>query len=347
MKPIVAIALSGGIDSLVSACLLKEMGVSAFGIHFRTGFESIDAVPPDAIGAMLSRQLEFPVHVVDLSDEFQTKVVDYFISAYGKCITPNPCLVCNPAVKFEALFKAAERHGASLLATGHYAKVVRDDRDRCHLFKGADRSKDQSYFLSFLTQNQLSRACFPLGDMTKSDVKKVASEKGLAPVTMNESQDVCFIHEKNYADFLQNHAGFASRPGPVKTLEGQTVGQHKGLHRFTVGQRRGINCPSRDPYYVVRLDPCNNTLIVGRKKDLKSTTCIVSAPHWIVTKPKLPFAAEVRLRYRHQAAPATVLKNLDGTLTVAFESPQNAPTPGQGAAFYVEDEVLGAGIITS
>lgn len=339
--------MSGGIDSLVSAYLLKTRGVPVFGIHFTTGFEPANAPSPASIVSNLSSQMGFPVHLVDLGQVFRTNVVDYFVRSYRKGVTPNPCLVCNPAVKFDALYASAQKFGADLLATGHYARVEKDSNGRFHLLKGVDRTKDQSYFLAFLSQAQLSRACFPLGGLTKSEVKSLAAKKELVPVSMNESQDVCFIQEKSYADFLCDYAGLEPRPGPVVTTRGETIGRHDGLHRFTVGQRRGINCPSSEPYYVVRLMPQNNTLVVGRKNDLETETCTVSRPHWIRDEPELPFSAKVRLRYRHLGVPAIVSSSGDGTLTTTFSIPQKAPTPGQGAVFYVEDEVVGAGIISS
>ena len=347
MKPVVAIAMSGGIDSLVSAYLLKNKGVKVFGIHFTTGFEPANAASPASLRSHLSEQVGIPVHVVDLSRVFRRAVVDYFIRSYREGITPNPCLICNPVVKFDALFEAARELGADLLATGHYARISRQADGPCRLRMGVDRSKDQSYFLSFLSQGQLSKACFPLGALTKSEVKVFAAERGLTPATLHESQDVCFIQEKNYADFLYNYAGLKPMPGPVVTISGEIVGRHNGLHRFTVGQRRGINCPSSEPYYVVRLAPSTNTLVVGRKQDLASEGCTVQSPHWIRPDPSLPLSVKVRLRYRHHAVPATVTANGDGTLCVSFSTPQSATTPGQGAVFYQGDEVVGAGIISS
>jgi tRNA-specific 2-thiouridylase len=347
MKPVVAIAMSGGIDSLVSASLLKNEGFPVFGIHFTTGFESAGAESRASTISKLSEQVGFPVHVVDLSHEFRTVVVDYFIRAYREGTTPNPCLVCNPAIKFDRLFESARELGANRLATGHYARVMRDAGGVFHLLKGLDPKKDQSYFLSFLSQEQLSRAIFPLGELSKSDVRRLADQKGLSPVSEDESQDVCFIQEKRYTDFLIKYAGVDPEPGPVVTTGGDTVGRHDGLHRFTVGQRRGINCPSIEPYYVVRLIPKTNTLVVGRKHELESESCIVDSPRWIGARPELPLTMSVRLRYRHRAVPATVSEGRDGKLTVSFQTPQNAPTPGQGAVFYIENEVLGAGIISS
>jgi tRNA-specific 2-thiouridylase len=347
MKPVVAIAMSGGIDSLAAASLLKDEGTPVFGIHFTTGFESPDVISRSSGLSDLGKQLGFPIHIVDLSCVFRTSVVDYFIRTYLGGLTPNPCLVCNPVVKFDTLFRKARDFGADILATGHYAIVKQDTNGRFRLFRGADRNKDQSYFLSFLTQDHLSKACFPLGGMTKAEVVAFAAEKGLSPVFESESQDICFIHGEGYSDFLLQYGGVQPESGPVVTVEGETIGTHSGLHHFTVGQRRGINCPSTEPYYVLRLCPETNTLVVGRKTDLLSHACRVSSLHWIVAPPALPITADVRLRYRHQAVPADLSTDPEGDLTVQFHIPQLAPTPGQGAVFYSNNEVIGAGIISS
>ena len=346
MKPTIAIAMSGGIDSLVSAYILKEAGHPIFGVHFITGFETSPAQKGGEPLSDLSRQLGISIHTIDLTIPFRQHVVEYFVRTYREGKTPNPCLVCNPVIKFGELFNAANRLGADRLATGHYARVIRGNDGRFRLFKGLDHRKDQSYFLAFLSQCQLLTACFPLGHMHKTDVKAFAKEKGLVPTARSESQDVCFIHEKAYGDFLETYGGLTPEPGPVVTLHGETVGRHNGLHMFTVGQRRGINCPSSEPYYVIRLEPLSNTLVVGRKQDLEADRCFVTRTHWIASPPDFPLAVDVRLRYRHQAVPATLLDQGPDQVMVQFRSPQQAPTPGQGAVFYVDDEVLGSGIIS-
>ncbi len=345
MTPVVAIALSGGIDSLMSAYILKEKGYRVLGVHFITGFESAGSLSPAACVSVLSSQLDLPVHLLDLSTVFRNRVVNYFIQTYRDGLTPNPCLVCNPVIKFDALFHEAQKLGANFLATGHYARVARGDDGRFRLLKGIDRHKDQSYFLSFLSQDQLSRTLFPLGEMTKNEVKALAIRKGFAPVSGGESQDVCFIHEKTYSEFLQTYGGLNSKPGPVMTVEGDIIGKHTGLYRFTIGQRRGIGCPSSAPYYAVRLIPATNTLVVGRKQDLVAESCLVDHVHWIRTEPELPMTADVRLRYRHRAVSSGLIDK-GGKILVRFSVPQHCPTPGQGAVFYNGDEVLGAGIIT-
>lgn len=346
MKPTIAIAMSGGIDSLVSAYILKKEGYPVFGIHFVTGFETSDPrIVSDPLTPMAS-QLGIPIHRVDLSRLFRKGVVDYFVQTYLKGQTPNPCLICNPEIKFGGLLKAARQMGAELLATGHYARVDRTDSGDYRLLKGVDTEKDQSYFLAFLSQAQLSKACFPLGEMTKDAVKEVAKKNGLVPAVTDESQDVCFIRNKRYADFLQEYGNLMPVSGPIVTVQGETVGRHNGLYLFTVGQRRGINCPSSEPYYVIRLEPGTNSLVVGRKSDLESTCCTVTKINWMISPGKEPLSVDVRIRYRHSAVPAALIPQESGAATVRFNSPQKALTPGQGAVFYIDDAVVAAGIIS-
>ena len=344
MSGAIAIAVSGGVDSLVSAYLLKKKHGDVFCIHFLTGHEKSTEPGSQGIEA-LGRQLDLPIVVVDLKAPFKTMVVDYFTAAYRNGETPNPCLVCNPAIKFGALLDEARRLGASHLATGHYARVEGGQGKRYRLLRGMDQTKDQSYFLSRLTQDQLARACFPLGMLTKAKVKALAAAKGLQPVTRQESQDVCFIRDTGYADFLVRTTGACPQPGDIVDTAGHRVGTHSGLHRYTVGQRRGINCPASRAYYVVRIDTRRNRLVVGFKDELVADGCRVSHINWITGVPYGPVRVEARIRYRHRAVPATVSPvNLDSAV-VRFERPQAAVTPGQGAVFYRGDEVLGGGWI--
>ncbi|MCP4690024.1 MAG: tRNA 2-thiouridine(34) synthase MnmA [Desulfobacterales bacterium] len=349
MKRVTAIALSGGVDSLVAAHLLKERGHQVLGIHFLTGFEG-GGTAGDRDGAVekmsrISDQLEIPVYVVDVSDRFKTLVVDYFVKTYDRGRTPNPCLVCNPRVKFGVILEEARKRGASALATGHYARVERDDPDRPRLRKGVDPQKDQSYFLAFLTRPQLSAARFPLGRITKSETYKIASRQGLVPVEKSESQDICFIKDGSYGRFLAAQPGFAPRPGQIVDIEGKVLGRHEGLHLFTVGQRRGINCPGPAPYYVIRLEAERNRLVVGGKEALPAPGCLVEGVNWIAPPPASPVDIEIRLRYRHKATPATLFPRPDGRVVARFETPASAVTPGQGAVFFRGDEVLGGGWI--
>jgi tRNA-specific 2-thiouridylase len=340
MKPLIAVAVSGGVDSLMAAALLKTQGYSVFGIHFLTGYE-----PENRNVAAVTDQLGIPLHVVDLADAFRTEVVEYFLQTYLVGKTPNPCLVCNPVVKFGKLFEHARHLGADRLATGHYARIVPDTHRQPHLFRGVDRQKDQSYFLAFLTRSQLERACFPLGEMKKSDVKELAAEKGLQPVTHKESQDVCFISSHRYTEFLADQLGVAPFPGEIVDRYGRILGRHAGLHRFTVGQRRGIDCPAAEPYYVLRIETQSNRLVVGSRQDTLSSECRVQGINWIQPEPSEPIRVHTRVRYRHTAAPSTLTPQPQQQAIVGFDAPQSAITPGQGAVFYIGDEVIGGGWI--
>jgi tRNA-specific 2-thiouridylase len=370
MKPSVAVALSGGIDSLVAAHLLVEAGHSVIGIHFLSGYEKTSFSNQNKTGFPKSNaktrpvkgyptasdlpfcktkhiadQLGISVELLDCTRAFQKIVVDYFARSYQAGKTPNPCLVCNPKIKFGLLLERAQQLGAVSLATGHYARIQRETCGKFHLLQGKDRKKDQSYFLTFLSQFQLSRACFPLGEMTKVEVRRLAQRIGLTPFTALESQDICFIQNTNYAAFLAKQQGFRSFPGLIEDVNGNILGKHEGLHLFTVGQRRGINCPAREPYYVVRLDIERNRLVVGSRQDLLADSCRVSGINWIGKKPAGPIQVETRLRYRHRAVASTLHPIEDDSGIVRFDTPQAAVTPGQGAVFYRKDRVLGGGWI--
>jgi tRNA-specific 2-thiouridylase len=341
MKPPIAVAVSGGVDSLVAAQLIKDNGNRVFGLHFLTGYESTHT---DV--AAIGDQLGIAVHVVNLQDDFRTEVVDYFLRTYRAGKTPNPCLVCNPVVKFGVLFEHARRRGAERLATGHYARISPDDRRRRpHLLRGTDLDKDQSYFLAFLTPHQLKASCFPLGEMTKSEVTALATARGLRPVADKESQDACFIGRRRYTEFLTQKLGMAAAPGDIVDRDGRVLGRHPGLHRYTIGQRRGIDCPAADPYYVLRLDTRNNRLVVGSKADTLSARCRVERLNWIRPKPAEPIRVRTRVRYRHRPAPSLLTPLPRRRAVVDFDRPQSALTPGQGAVFYDGEEVIGAGWI--
>ncbi|MGD9971941.1 MAG: tRNA 2-thiouridine(34) synthase MnmA [Desulfatirhabdiaceae bacterium] len=359
MSRCIAVALSGGVDSLVAGFLLKQKTDRVVGIHFTTGFEQAD--PDDSSGKNvpgsnlthtlldhLKHQLNIDVIHIDCKDAFRRLVVDYFIQTYQSGQTPNPCLVCNPLIKFGVIRNAASKLGAEELATGHYARTAMDPDGQYHLLTGVDPQKDQSYFLSRMTQNNLKSAMFPLGTLTKSRVREIAAENSLIPFSRNESQDVCFIKNMNYADFISRQGEIQPEPGLIVDVQGRVLGKHSGLHRFTVGQRRGINVPAANPYYVVRLDAQANRLIVGWKEELAVSECRVTHINWIEHIPSGPIEISVRLRYRHQATPALLIPESGHTsVRVCFEKPQAAVTPGQGAVFYQGEVVLGGGFISS
>ena len=347
MKTTTAVAISGGVDSLMAAHLLQQQGHRVVGLHFTTGYE-----PQTIPIATVADQLGIDFHVVDLRGEFSSSVVDYFIRTYRDGQTPNPCLVCNPVIKFGHLLEAARNLGADRLATGHYARLRRADDGRAHLLRAVDAGKDQSYFLAFLDQQQLQQACFPLGEYRKTDVKAMAATAGYRPVTSGESQDVCFIKGTSYSEFIEQHLEPAVLPeaGDIVDVNGKVLGRHHGLHRYTIGQRRGLNCPAEKPYYVLQLDTRSNRLVVGFRKETFIRQCRVTRLNWIQPTPGFPLRVHTRLRYRHRGASSTLQRTAADAgngddWTVDFDEPQAAVTPGQGAVFYRNDEVIGGGII--
>jgi tRNA-specific 2-thiouridylase len=347
MNPTIAVAVSGGVDSLVAAHLLKQTEPQVVAVHFRTGFEAEPADRTRLRIQSISEQLDLPVHVLDLSAEFRREVVDYFAATYLAGQTPNPCVVCNPLIKFGVLLRRVEAMGAARLATGHYADVRRGPDGRFRLFKGGDTRKDQSYFLARLTQEQLARACFPLAALTKDAVRAIAAAEGFGPAHTGESQDVCFIRTGAYPQFIAELTGRPAETGLIETTDGRIVGRHPGLHAFTVGQRRGINCPAAEPYYVVRLDRGRNRLVVGHKNEILAAQCRVVQINWIAPPPATDVRVRARVRYRTPETPATVAPIDADNAWLRFDAPQPAVTPGQAAVFYDGDEVLGGGFIST
>ena len=352
MKPVIAVAVSGGVDSMMAACLLKEQGHSVVGIHFVSGYESDTVFTPTRADseshpiAKIGEQLGISIELLDCRFAFKQQVVDYFIRTYFDGRTPNPCMVCNPLIKFGAVLSYAHELGADRLATGHYARIQKDKAGFYHLLKGIDPHKDQSYFLARLNQSQMAKAIFPMGDRLKSDIKEEARRRGHRPVTKSESQDVCFIRDKSYNAFIRKNSDHVPSSGPIVDLNGNVIGHHNGLHQFTIGQRRGINCPAPEPYYVVRIDPANNRLVVGSKCDLLATSCKVIDINWVNQAPAEPITVLTRVRYRHKEAASKLYPVDEHTAEIRFESTIESITPGQGAVFYQGDEVLGGGFIS-
>lgn len=348
MAPLTAIALSGGIDSAVAALRLKAAGEKLLALHFITGHEPADRMA-DHHGRLerLAARLGVALAVIDCRGAFQREVVDYFVDSYRLGRTPNPCVRCNARIKFGVVLQQALALGASRLATGHYARKERDAAGRFHLYKGIDRRKDQSYFLARLTQDQLQRAVFPLGRLTKAEVQRQAAEASLMGRPGRESQDICFVPRGDYAGFLTGTGRLTAAPGPIVDVHGRQLGRHRGLHAFTVGQRRGIDCPGPAPYYVVRIDAARNTLVVGSPTDLMAAGCRVSDVRWLQPPVADTLRVSVRLRYRSAEQPARVTIETGPVATVRFDAPLAAVTPGQCAVFYRGEEVLGAGWIES
>ncbi|MFH1673869.1 MAG: tRNA 2-thiouridine(34) synthase MnmA [Pseudomonadota bacterium] len=351
MKPLIAVALSGGVDSMVAAALLKSKNSDVIGIHFRTGFEkkpsdlkNLPDAPLESRLKAAAEALHIPLTFVDISERFRADVVRYFLLEYQNGRTPNPCMVCNRHIKFGELLDRARELGAKYLATGHYARLAQGTLGRFQLLRGIDPNKDQSYFLALLTQDQLKSACFPLGGYTKEDVKSMAKRFGMTPLVEDESQETCFIEGNDYPRFLAKE-GIHGNPGPIVDRTGKALGTHQGLFAYTIGQRRGIGIPAAEPYYVIRIDTEKNQLVVGHKSELYSAECEVEGINWIALPPDGPIKVNTRIRYRHKEAPSTLIPMDNNKALVRFNSPQEAVTPGQGAVFYQGEKVIGGGWI--
>jgi tRNA-specific 2-thiouridylase len=340
----VAVAMSGGVDSSVTAALLKKKGLEVTGVFM--SLAQPDIVEQEERVRVMADRLGIGLEVVDLNLYFSEQVLGYFRSSYFNGLTPNPCVICNRQIKFGLFLERALAGGADLFATGHYVRINRDSDGVFHLLKGIDPTKDQSYFLCMLRQDQLARACFPLGDYLKAEVYEMAAEFGFDFSRDQESQDVCFLKDREVADYLNEPGENLPGPGMVVTQNGRKVGEHDGIQRFTIGQRRGLGIPDSTPWYVVGLEPDKNLVVVGKKEDLLCSEMNVSEISWLAgSAPIIDKDIEVRIRYRHQPAPADIQPDEQGGARVVFREPQRAITPGQFAAFYRGEELLGGGRI--
>ncbi len=335
----VLLALSGGMDSAVSAYLLKERGYRVEAVTFRLfDSPSYEARLEDC--RKVARFLNIPLLVLDLREDFRKLIMDYFASEYRAGRTPNPCAFCNWRIKFTTLANLAGDRGAEYIATGHYARIVWHEGEP-FLAPAVDRKKSQEYFLSFLSPDLLRRTIFPLAEMTKERVRELAEEIELPVKSKKESQDVCFLEGSRYTDFLMREYGFRSERGEIVDRMGRVLGHHRGYFFFTVGQRRGLRVRAGYPLYVTELDPSRNRVVVGRREEVFKRFLRVKLLQWRTRERELM----VRIRYRHTPARAKVEKK-GKSAEVLFEAPQFAPTPGQIAVFYNNQElVVGAGII--
>jgi tRNA-specific 2-thiouridylase len=349
----VVVALSGGVDSSVAATLLKEQGYEVIGIMLRLWNEpgkEMDnrCCTPDAmaIARRVAARLDIPFFVLDAKEIFYNTVVQYFINGYAQNQTPNPCMICNQRIRWDFLLHHALTLGARFLATGHYARMDRAENGKIQLLRAIDLAKDQSYVLSRLGQFQLDHSLFPIGHLTKPEVRALAKQFNLPAADRSESQDLCFLGNSDYREFLRRFHPSVSNPGPIISNQGERLGTHHGLAFYTIGQRKGLNISSPYPLYVMEKDSLRNTLIVGQADDLGKQELTITEVNWIAgSAPELPFRAQVMIRYKTMPEWAEISHSLDEKISVFFDHSLRGITPGQAAVIYQDDLCLGGGII--
>lgn len=356
-KTKVVIAMSGGVDSSVCGSMMKEAGYDCIGMTMRLwspkdkcstdksccGSESVE----DA--RLVAEKVGFPFYAINFQKEFWRDVIEVFADQYFSGKTPSPCILCNEKMKFDALYKKAISIGAEKVCTGHYAQIEHDEkRDRWLLKKGIDEKKDQSYFLFSMTQEQLKNTLFPLGGFTKPQIREMAGQKELVTAKKPESQDICFIPNNDYAAFLNKHfKDRVPKKGVIKHTDGTVLGEHKGVHSATIGQRKGLGVAFGRPLYVTQIDANKNEIILGDEKSTLGKEFLIKNPTWVYEVPEInkPYLLNIKIRARSKEVPGQVIAKQDGKAHVILDDPQNAITPGQAAVFYIGDYVFGGGWI--
>jgi tRNA-specific 2-thiouridylase len=352
----VVVGMSGGVDSSVTAAILKEAGFDVIGVTMQIWHRS-SALQDETVSAgcctidaiddarRVARHLGIPYYVPNFRQPFSV-VVDDFVREYAAGRTPNPCVRCNQFVRFDGLLAKAVELEADYIATGHYARVVYDaDRNEYLLLKAVDPLKDQSYVLHTLQQHHLARLLLPLGALTKTETRALARRYRLPVAEKPDSQEICFVAGGNYREFLKQTANLESRPGPIVDVSGAVIGEHQGIHHYTVGQRKGLNIGGGPPRYVIELRPKDNTIVVGRREDAMYASLECADVHFIGARPSEEFRAQVKVRYRAPEQPATISVHDGDRVHVAFHEPVWGVAPGQLAVFYEGERVLGGGTI--
>ncbi len=356
---VVAVAMSGGLDSSMAASLLVEEGYACFGIMMRLWSEerpghattnkccSRESVE---VARQVADQLEIPFYLINVEETFRQRVVDPFILDYSQGLTPNPCLNCNRHIRFTYLLDYARRLGADYLATGHHARVGHQADGQACLYRAKDPAKDQSYVLSVLNQARLQRVLFPVGHYLKSDLRTMARQRHLPVADKQESMDLCFVADDDYRRFLRDWSPAAGAPGPVFTTAGEEIGTHQGLFHYTIGQRRGLNLPNPSgvPQYVISKDVQRNALVVGPRAQLATPSFGLQNENWIQgDRPDVSTELACQIRYRGATVPCQLEPETDGTTRVRLAVPQHGVAAGQAAVFYTGDRCLGGGLIAA
>lgn len=357
------IAMSGGVDSSVAALLMQEEGYSCIGVMMKLyGLQenanclSADLTEPDKTccsandaedAALVARKLGMPFYVFNFSEDFRCRVMDRFVNCYLNGETPNPCIDCNRYMKFDKLYERARILGCDKIATGHYARIGRDEETgRWQMRTAADQTKDQSYVLYLLTQEQLAHICFPLGELTKAQVRKLAEAHGFYNAGKKESQDICFVPDGHYERFIEHYTGRKLPEGNFVTEEGKVLGKHKGIIHYTVGQRKGLGIAAEFPYYVKEIRPETNEVVLCEHEKLFRNILYARGLNWVsIPEPAGKIRVQAKIRYRHKAQPATAEVSENGILRVVFDEPQRAITKGQAVVLYDGELVLGGGTI--
>jgi tRNA-specific 2-thiouridylase len=351
----IVVAMSGGVDSSVAAALLAEAGHEVIGLSMQLydqrngdeGYGSCCSLEDLHDAARVARRLDIPHYIVNFEREFQRTVVSNFVSEYVAGRTPIPCAHCNSDLKFATLLDRSLAYGADVVATGHYARVSIDAETGRHMLRrGRDATKDQSYFLFSLTQEQLSRASFPIGDLSKDAVRGVARRFGLPVAEKPDSQEICFVPDGDYATFVERNTGDRESGGAIVSQSGERLGSHGGVHRFTVGQRKGLGLAAAEPLYVVQLRPAEKTVVVGPRPALERTSLTASQVNWVSgVAPAEPLRLAAQIRHRHHPVAGTVRALDNDRVSVEFDTPVIAITPGQAVVLYMDDVVIGGGWI--